>query len=53
MDGSLKTALTESLENGQINGNFNLGKFDQVCYKKKYIFNLFDNKTHKVSHLST
>lgn len=34
MDGSLKTALTESLENGQINGNFNLGKFDQVCYKK-------------------
>lgn len=34
MDGSIKTALTESLENGQINGNFNLGKFDQVCYSK-------------------
>lgn len=37
MDGSLKIALTESLENGQINGNFNLGKFDQVCYTLQFI----------------
>lgn len=43
MDGSLKTALTESLENGQMNGNFNLGKFDQVCYTK-YFFKKI-NKT--------